>query len=278
MFEADHPEVFAAEDNGITPIEYLIVGLAHCLTAGVASPSRRTAGIQLRSVGRTVERHARHPSRSSVPTATCATAIQHQGDLPHRRGRVEEDVEALVAQSQKHSARVRHPDKPDERHRRSRPFLAGATGARSSSSRLPPSSSASARPRREPFLSDQSINHIMLERGEVGELPQRRERWTRSLSLPLAEPPAGLRRRPQPRRLHDDGGGDRVVERLAASPALPSGPVRRSRRCGLADGGCPRDDDARRDPLPGRGSWQQHLRPAVGVQLSPRRFRSPSSS
>ena len=36
-FEADHPEVFAAEDNGITPIEYLLVGLASCLTAGVAS-------------------------------------------------------------------------------------------------------------------------------------------------------------------------------------------------------------------------------------------------
>src|ERR1700727_94020 len=37
VFEADHPEVFAAEDNGITPIEYLLVGLASCLTAGVAS-------------------------------------------------------------------------------------------------------------------------------------------------------------------------------------------------------------------------------------------------
>src|SRR5580704_16896253 len=36
VFEADHPEVFAATDNGITPIEYLLVGLASCLTAGVA--------------------------------------------------------------------------------------------------------------------------------------------------------------------------------------------------------------------------------------------------
>ena len=41
VFEADHPEVFAAEDNGITPIEYLIVGLASCLSAGVRR-SRRT--------------------------------------------------------------------------------------------------------------------------------------------------------------------------------------------------------------------------------------------
>ena len=28
VFDADHPEVFAAEDQGITPIESLLVGLA----------------------------------------------------------------------------------------------------------------------------------------------------------------------------------------------------------------------------------------------------------
>src|SRR6202051_1268034 len=33
-FEADPPEIFAAEDNGITPIDSLIVGLASCLSAG----------------------------------------------------------------------------------------------------------------------------------------------------------------------------------------------------------------------------------------------------
>jgi organic hydroperoxide reductase OsmC/OhrA len=49
VFSADHPEVFAAEDNGITPIEYLLVGLASCLTAGVASVAQNR-GIQLRSV------------------------------------------------------------------------------------------------------------------------------------------------------------------------------------------------------------------------------------
>ncbi len=54
VFEADHPEVFAAEDNGITPIEYLLVGLASCLTAGVASVAQNR-GIQLRSVESTVE-------------------------------------------------------------------------------------------------------------------------------------------------------------------------------------------------------------------------------
>src|SRR5262249_53179691 len=54
VFDADHPEVFAASDNGITPIEYLLVGLAGCLTAGVASVAQNR-GIQLRSVESTVE-------------------------------------------------------------------------------------------------------------------------------------------------------------------------------------------------------------------------------
>ena len=36
-FDADHPEVFASEDNGATPVEIVLVGLASCLTAGVAA-------------------------------------------------------------------------------------------------------------------------------------------------------------------------------------------------------------------------------------------------
>src|ERR1043165_2758107 len=30
-YEADHPEVFAAEDQGPTPVEFLLVGLSSCL-------------------------------------------------------------------------------------------------------------------------------------------------------------------------------------------------------------------------------------------------------
>src|SRR5499427_6552147 len=56
VFDADLPEIFAATDNGITPIEYLLVGLASCLTAGVASVAQNR-GIQLRSVQSTVEGH-----------------------------------------------------------------------------------------------------------------------------------------------------------------------------------------------------------------------------
>src|SRR5690606_39290973 len=53
-FEADHPEVFASEDNGATPVELVLAGLASCLTAGVAAVAQNR-GIQLRSVAAKIE-------------------------------------------------------------------------------------------------------------------------------------------------------------------------------------------------------------------------------
>src|SRR4030095_2372233 len=41
-FDADHPEVFAALDQGATPVEYVLVGLASCLTAGLAAGGHTT--------------------------------------------------------------------------------------------------------------------------------------------------------------------------------------------------------------------------------------------
>jgi uncharacterized OsmC-like protein len=53
-FEADHPEVFASEDHGATPVEIVLASLASCLTAGVASVAQMR-DIQLRSVKAVVE-------------------------------------------------------------------------------------------------------------------------------------------------------------------------------------------------------------------------------
>ena len=103
VFEADHPEVFAATDNGITPIEYLIVGLASCLTAGVASVAENR-GIQLRSVTSTVE--GAHDIRgilgadSDVRNGFNDVKVTFTIDADASK----EDIEALVAQSQKRSA------------------------------------------------------------------------------------------------------------------------------------------------------------------------------
>jgi uncharacterized OsmC-like protein len=103
VFEADHPEVFAAEDNGITPIEYLLVGLAGCLTAGVASVAENR-GIQLHSVKAVVE--GNHDIRgilgadSDVRNGFNDIKVTFTIDADASR----QDIEALVAQSQKRSA------------------------------------------------------------------------------------------------------------------------------------------------------------------------------
>lgn len=53
-FDSDHPEIFASADNGATPVEYVLVGLAGCLSAGIASVAQHR-NIQLHSVRATVE-------------------------------------------------------------------------------------------------------------------------------------------------------------------------------------------------------------------------------
>src|ERR1700678_2528870 len=103
VFDADHPEVFAAQDNGITPIEFLLVGLASCLTAGVAGVAQNR-GIQLRSVESTVE--GSHDIRgilgadSDVRMGFNDIKVTFTIDADASR----QEIEALVAQSQKRSA------------------------------------------------------------------------------------------------------------------------------------------------------------------------------
>ncbi|HEX9040951.1 MAG TPA: OsmC family protein [Trebonia sp.] len=103
VFEADHPETFAATDDGITPIEYLLVGLASCLSAGVASVAQNR-GIQLRSVEAVVE--GAHDIRgilgadSDVRNGFNDIKVTFNIDADASK----EDIEALVAQSQKRSA------------------------------------------------------------------------------------------------------------------------------------------------------------------------------
>jgi uncharacterized OsmC-like protein len=103
VFDADHPETFAAPDGGITPIEYLLVGLASCLTAGVASVAQNR-GIQLRSVESTVEGH--HDIRGilgvdgDVRNGFDDIKVTFKIDADAS----DQEIEALVAQSQKRSA------------------------------------------------------------------------------------------------------------------------------------------------------------------------------
>ena len=101
--ETDHPELFAATDRGVTPVEMVLAGLAGCLTAGVATVATRR-GVQLRSVHATIEgdmdlagilgieRDARN-GFTNVRVAYEITADASKAE-----------IEAIVAQSQKRSA------------------------------------------------------------------------------------------------------------------------------------------------------------------------------
>ena len=52
-YDVDHPLQFAAQDNGVTPVEYVLVALGGCLTAGIAAVAQQRS-IQLRSVRATL--------------------------------------------------------------------------------------------------------------------------------------------------------------------------------------------------------------------------------
>jgi uncharacterized OsmC-like protein len=53
-FDADHPPVLVGNDNGPTPVEYLLHALAACLTAGIANVAA-ARGVNLTEVSSTVE-------------------------------------------------------------------------------------------------------------------------------------------------------------------------------------------------------------------------------
>jgi uncharacterized OsmC-like protein len=102
-YDADHPEIFAAKDNGATPVEMVLSGLASCLTAGVAAVAQHR-GIQLRSVKATVEGdmdiYGILGMDADVRNGFSAIRVSFDVDADAS----EEDIRALVAQSQKRSA------------------------------------------------------------------------------------------------------------------------------------------------------------------------------
>ena len=102
-FDADHPEVFASEDNGATPVEFVLVGLASCLTAGVAAVAQYRE-IQLHSVTATIEAGMEIQgivgSDSDVRNGFDGIKVTYKIDADAS----DDDIEALVAQSQKRSA------------------------------------------------------------------------------------------------------------------------------------------------------------------------------
>ena len=63
LADADHPTVLVGADNGPTPVEFLLQGLAACLTAGIGNIAA-VRGVELDEV----------ESRRSRATSTCSAS------------------------------------------------------------------------------------------------------------------------------------------------------------------------------------------------------------
>jgi uncharacterized OsmC-like protein len=102
-YDADHPLAFAAQDNGITPVEYVLVALGSCLTAGIASIAQQRK-VQLRSVQAIVQaEHDLHGilgADSQIRNGFTGVTVSYQIDADATT----DQLKALIAQSQKRSA------------------------------------------------------------------------------------------------------------------------------------------------------------------------------
>ncbi|HUF99160.1 MAG TPA: OsmC family protein [Ilumatobacter sp.] len=102
-FDADHPACFASEDRGATPTEIVLAALASCLTAGVAAVAQHRE-IQLRSVTATVEGTMNVlgilGADPDVRNGFSGITVNFDIDADASP----DDIQALVAQSQKRSA------------------------------------------------------------------------------------------------------------------------------------------------------------------------------
>ena len=102
-FSADHPEIFASEDLGETPVELVLVGLASCLTAGVAAVAQNR-GVQLKSVEANLEGSMDIQGilgiDSDVRNGYDDIKVTFKIDADASK----KEIEAIVAQSQKRSA------------------------------------------------------------------------------------------------------------------------------------------------------------------------------
>lgn len=102
-FDIDHPLQFAAQDNGMTAAECVLVALGGCLTSSMAAVAQQRE-IQLRSVQATVtgemDLHGILGADPEVRNGFNAISVSYQVDADATA----DEIRALVAQSQKRSA------------------------------------------------------------------------------------------------------------------------------------------------------------------------------
>ena len=175
-YDIDHPLAFAAQDNGITPVEYVFVALGGCLTAGIASIAQQRK-IQLRSVQATVEAdddlHGILGADPEIRNGFTGVRVSYQIDADA----TPEQIKALVAQSQKRSAVYDILTNPTPVTRRrvlsTRHGSRRLTMLKTSAIVVGAGHCGLAMSR---CLADRSIDHVVLERGEVAH-SWRTQRW-----------------------------------------------------------------------------------------------------
>src|SRR6516162_3897940 len=152
-YDIDHPLQFAAQDNGVTPVEYVLVALGGCLTAGVAAVAQQRS-IQLRSVRATLaaemDLHGILGADPDVRNGFSGVTVSYQIDADATA----EEIRALVAQSQKRSAVY-------DILTNTTTVIIGAGHCGLAMSRC---------------LAARSVDHVVLERGQVAN-SWRTQRW-----------------------------------------------------------------------------------------------------
>ncbi|MDX1459655.1 MAG: OsmC family protein [Xanthomonadales bacterium] len=102
-YDTDHPEIFASEDHGSTPVELILVGLSGCIGAGIATVAANRQ-IKLNSVKATVEADMDLAGilgiDPDVRNGFSGIRVKYEIDADAS----EDDIKAIVAQSQKRSA------------------------------------------------------------------------------------------------------------------------------------------------------------------------------
>jgi|SRR6185369_14499222 len=102
-FDSDHPEIFASEDNGATPVELLMAGLAGCITAGIATVAQNR-NIQLHSVKATLEGPMDLQGILGIDTDVRNGFDNIKVTYEIKADATADEIKAIVAQSQKRSA------------------------------------------------------------------------------------------------------------------------------------------------------------------------------
>jgi uncharacterized OsmC-like protein len=101
--DSDHPAIFAAADQGATPIEIVLSALASCLTGGVASVAQNW-GIQLKAVKVRVEGDVNLQGILGIDADVRNGFNDVRVIFDIDADATEAEIAAVVAQSQKRSA------------------------------------------------------------------------------------------------------------------------------------------------------------------------------